>query len=65
MADLNQTLKTEGFHDILIKERGYLAVAPDKFSCDMYDFLKSGSGSINNYLGRFMVQYSWAEFIIN
>jgi len=64
VADLNYTLKTEGLHDILIKERGYLAVVPDKFSCDMYEFLKDGINSINNYKGKLMMQYSWAEFLL-
>jgi len=62
VADLNYALKTAGFNDVLIKEHGYLAVAPDKFSCDMYDLIKAGSGAVNNYAGKFMVQYSWAEF---
>jgi len=65
VADLNHALKTAGLNDILIKEHGYLAVAPDKFSCDMYDFIKTGNNTVNNYKGKFMMQYSWAEFIIN
>ncbi|MCL2806290.1 MAG: response regulator [Treponema sp.] len=64
VADLNQALKAEGFHDVLIKEHGYLAVAPDKFSCDLYDFRKAGSSAGNNYSGKFMMQYSWAEFLL-
>ena len=63
VADLNQTLKTAGFHDVLIKEHGYLAVAPDKFSCDMYDYL-AGKSAANNFMSRFMMQYSWAEFLL-
>ena len=63
VADLNFTLKTAGLNDILIKERGHLAVATDKFMCDMYDYLKTKNNSINNIKGKFMVQYSWAEFL--
>jgi len=65
VADLNQTLKTEGFHDVLIKEHGYLAIAPDKFNCDMYDFLKADINSIKNQKGKFLMQYSWAEFLLS
>jgi len=63
VADLNNALKTEGLHNVLIKEHGYLAVAPDKFSCDMYDFPKTDGSSISNHKGKFMMQYSWAEFL--
>ena len=47
-----------------IKEHGHLAVAPDKISCDMYDYLKAGNSAIKNYTGKLMMQYSWAEFLL-
>ena len=62
VAELNQSLKDVGLDDVLIKERGYLAVIPDKFSCDMYEFCNADSGAVNKYNGEYMAQYSWAEF---
>jgi len=62
VADLTRILKSAGFEDALIKQRGYLAVAPDKFACDFYDFCNSNTSAVNKYTGEFMAQYSWAEF---
>jgi len=62
VAELNQSLKDAGLDDVLIKERGYLAIVPDKFSCDMYEFCNADSTAVNKYNGEYMAQYSWAEF---
>ncbi len=60
VADLTKTLNLAGFPDLLIKQRGAIAIAADKLSCDLYDFYKGIN--VNNYKGEFMAQYSWAEF---
>jgi two-component SAPR family response regulator len=60
VKDLIQKLDEAGLQDILVKERGSLAIAPDKISCDYYDFC--AGINVNNYMGEFMTQYSWAEF---
>jgi len=62
VSDLTKTLESVGAGDILVKQRGAIAILPDKVSCDMYDFLAAGSDSVNRYMGEFMAQYSWAEF---
>ena len=62
VADLIQTLKAAGIHDVVIKQRGQLAILPDKIICDLYDFC--AGINVNSYLGEFMSQYSWAEFTI-
>ncbi|MDR3020305.1 MAG: response regulator [Treponema sp.] len=63
VLDLTQKLDEAGLQDILIKERAVLAVVPDEISCDFYDFC--AGLNVNNYMGEFMSQYSWAEFAVN
>jgi len=63
VSDLTKVLKSVGAEDILIKQRGFLAVVPEKLSCDLYDFSAADNNTANNYMGEFMTQYSWAEFI--
>lgn len=62
VLDLRRTLKSVNADDILIKQRGVLAVIPEKVSCDLYDFYNADINAINSYTGKFMAQYSWAEF---
>jgi two-component SAPR family response regulator len=60
VADLTQTLNDAGINDVLIKKRGFIGIIPENISCDLYDF--NAGINVNNYLGEFMNQYSWAEF---
>ncbi len=64
VLDLTQTLKSVGINDVLVKQRGKLAIATDKVSCDLFDFCDRDSHAVNRYTGEFMTQYSWAEFTI-
>jgi two-component SAPR family response regulator len=60
VVDLTQRLEEAGMQEVLIKERGSLAIAVEKISCDFYDFCDGIN--VNDYMGEFMNQYSWAEF---
>jgi two-component SAPR family response regulator len=60
VADLIQTLNEAGIDNVFIKKRGYIGIIPKNISCDLYDFFEGIK--INNYIGEFMNQYSWAEF---
>ena len=62
VMDLRKTLEEAGADNILLKQRGTLAVIPGSFSCDLYDFFAADISSVNKYMGEFMSQYSWAEF---
>jgi len=62
VMDLSKTLRSVGAEDMLIKQRGFLAIAPESFSCDLYDFCSADANSVNMYMGEFMAQYGWAEF---
>ncbi len=60
VADLAKTLQAAGIPATLLRRRGALAILPETFTCDFYDFC-AGKNS-NAYKGEFMAQYSWAEF---
>jgi len=62
VLDLSKVLMSAGASDILVKQRGSLAVLPEKISCDLYDFLAGDTNAASSYTGEFMAQYSWAEF---
>ena len=61
VQDLTNSLKSVDAGNILIKQRGFLAVNTESFSCDLYDFCAADLNAVNNYMGEFMTQYSWAE----
>lgn len=61
--DLNNTLTKLNLTDIIIKQRGSLAIAPDRIECDLFDWLEKGKDSRYHYLGDYMNQYSWAEYL--
>ena len=63
VSDLTQTLKANGVESLPVRKHGYLAVAPDTFQCDVYDFYRVKPVAVNSYAGEYMAQYSWAEFI--
>ncbi|MCL2628212.1 MAG: response regulator [Oscillospiraceae bacterium] len=62
VLDLTKVLKKANAEDIIIRQRSALAIAADKITCDLYDFLEADADAVNNYTGEFMAQYSWAEF---
>lgn len=61
--DLQNTLTRLNLKDIIIKQRGSMAIATDRIECDLYDWLAKKQKSRYQYLGDYMNQYSWAEFM--
>lgn len=61
IKELEQTLKTEGMSDLLVKKRNYYAVDTEKFECDLYEYLEGKDSNESEFLGEYMNQYSWAE----
>lgn len=61
-ADLVRLLSEAGCADVLVKQRGRLAVNPEKIHCDYYAWLKGEAWAINAYRGEYMIQYAWSEF---
>ena len=58
-----RSLKAAGIEQIILKKRNQLAVDVTTFSCDYYDFLKGDVDKINSFMGEFMSNYPWADFI--
>ncbi|MDO4270801.1 MAG: response regulator [Eubacteriales bacterium] len=64
VKDLTDTLAAVGASKVLCKQRGRMAVRPEAFSCDYYDFIQGDVQVVNAYMGEYMAQYSWAEFVV-
>ena len=60
-ADLKNTLSDLGYDDVIIRQRGHLAIDMKKVSCDYYDYLSGDKEKARSYHGEYMSQYSWAE----
>lgn len=60
-ADLKNTLTDLGYDDVVIRQRGHLAIDVKKVSCDYYDYLDGNKEAARSYHGEYMSQYSWAE----
>ncbi|MBQ6385653.1 MAG: response regulator [Lachnospiraceae bacterium] len=61
--DLQNTLTRLKLTEIIIKQRGSMAIAADLIECDLYDWLEKKKQSRYQYLGDYMNQYSWGEFL--
>ena len=60
--DLQNTLTRLKANDIILKQRGSMAIATDHIECDLYEWLEKKKESRYQYLGDYMNQYPWAEF---
>lgn len=58
LDDLRHSLMMVSAEGILNRNRGTYAINVDKLDCDYYRYLESGKPE---FLGEYMVQYSWAE----
>lgn len=61
--DLQNTFSRLKLNGIILKQRGSLAIAADKIECDLYDWLEKKKDSKYQYMGDYMNQYSWPEFM--
>ena len=59
--DLQNTMTKLKLNNIIVKQRGSMAIAVDKIECDLYEWLADKKGSRYQYMGDYMNQYSWAE----
>lgn len=62
--DLVNSLASCGCENILARGKGTIGILSDRVSCDYFNFLqgRSEKGSIDDYRGEYMSQYSWAEY---
>jgi len=61
--DLQNTLSRLDLNDIIYKQRGSMAIAKDRIECDLYEWLDKKKDSRYQYVGDFMDQYSWPEYL--
>ena len=61
--DLQNTMTRLKLSGIIVKQRGSLGIAVDRIECDLYDWLDKKKESKYHYLGDYMNQYSWAEYV--
>ena len=61
IRDLQQCLETVGISRLLVKKYNTYAVAPQMFTCDLYEYEKGNVSAINQFHGEYMMQYSWGE----
>ena len=61
--DLQNTFKRLRLTDLIVKQRGSLGIDTQRIECDLYDWLEKKRKSKYHYLGDYMNQYSWAEYV--
>jgi two-component SAPR family response regulator len=61
--DLQNTFNRLRLNGIILKQRGSLAIAVDRIECDLYDWLEKKQDSKYHYMGDYMNQYSWPEYV--
>lgn len=61
--DLQNTLTKLHITDIISKQRGSLAVVKDRVECDLFEWLDKKKESRYQYIGDFMDQYSWSDYL--
>lgn len=61
--DLQNTVTRLKLNGVIVKQRGSLGIAADKIECDLYDWLAKKKASRYQYMGDYMSQYSWAEYM--
>lgn len=64
ISSLMNNLREFNAEKVIVKSYNSMAVNPKRIDCDYYNFLNYDVDAINNYHGKFMNQYSWAEFMI-
>ena len=60
--DLMDTLEKYDCREIIESTRGQLRIRTEQVECDYFDWCQGKPSAINQYLGEYMAQYSWAEF---
>lgn len=58
---LKKELSDYQIEDLLITNRGIRRIDKNKLECDLYQLLAGDEKAAGNYLGEYMVDYSWAE----
>lgn len=65
ISTMMKVLSDCGAKDIVVKQYNSLSVDTSKLDCDYYRFLQHDTGAINEYVGEYMSNYIWADYIIS
>ncbi|MBR4515646.1 MAG: response regulator [Lachnospiraceae bacterium] len=60
-ADIKNTLAALGYGDIILRQRGHLAIDVNEVDCDYFRYIGGDKEALKSYHGEYMSQYSWAE----
>ncbi|MDO5520117.1 MAG: response regulator [bacterium] len=63
ISTLLKSLKAVGAEGLVLKRRNQLAINTSLCTCDYYEFLQGNVDVVNSFMGEFMSNYTWAEFI--
>ena len=58
---LQEELASVGVMDLIIVSRGVKRIDTDRFECDLYELLAGNETVLKNFMGDYLVDYSWAE----
>ena len=61
ISDLRKTLANIGQEELIIRQRGQIAIHKENVDCDYYRMLAGDMDAVNAFKGEYMSQYSWAE----
>lgn len=64
-TDLISTISALGFDEIIIRQRGHMAILTEEIDCDYYIWLDGRASSANAYCGEYMSQFAWAEMTLS
>jgi len=59
-----KVLREAGVDDVVLKGFNSIAIDPGKIDCDYYNFIKWDPEAVNQYMGEYITNYAWAEFMI-
>lgn len=59
-----QTLKRVGAEEVVRKQYNHLSVNMGKVDCDYYHWLSKSEGHQFAFMGEYMSQYTWGEFVV-
>ena len=60
-ADIKNTMAALGYGDIILRQRGHLAIDVNEVDCDYFHYIDGEKDALKSYHGEYMSQYSWAE----
>lgn len=61
IRSMRTALEENGAAEMLEIKNGVMRIAPERFTCDMYDFFAGIPEAVNAFRGEYMSSYSWAS----